>query len=137
MSSKRLVRSRNCRSPRAGCGVCAHTSFRFTVEDPSAELAGVSARHAGAARYAFTACLGLVKQAVAAHRDDPGAPVPDSGFDLINAWNHFKTRPAAGVDEHGNDRHRSLTGRPRRPLSCDLCDRLQSRPGVDIGSRGR
>ena len=73
-----------------------HTSFRFTVEDPSAELAGVLARHAGAARYAFNACLGLVKQAVAAHRDDPGAPVPYSGFDLINAWNHVKTSPAAG-----------------------------------------
>ena len=101
-----------------------HTSFRCTVEDPSAELAGVLARHAGAARYAFNACLGLVKQAVAAHRDDPGAPVPYSGFDLINAWNHFKTSPAAGVDEHGN------VGLPWR---AEVCQQVFEEAAVDLG----
>ncbi|HEX2805965.1 MAG TPA: transposase, partial [Kineosporiaceae bacterium] len=101
-----------------------HPSFRFTVEDPSAELAGVLARHAGAARYAFNACLGLVKQAVAAHRDDPGAPVPYSRFDLINAWNHVKTSPAAGVDEHGN------VGLPWR---AEVCQQVFEEAAVDLG----
>ena len=59
------------------------------------------ARRAGGARFAHSACLAMVKDALTARRADPDVAVPWSGFDLINLFHGFKTSPAAGIDEQG------------------------------------
>jgi putative transposase len=54
------------------------------------------ARHAGASRFAYNQCLGLLGDALAAKRTDAQARIPWSGFDLINAFNAWKLSEAAG-----------------------------------------
>jgi putative transposase len=54
------------------------------------------ARHAGASRFAYNQCLRLVTDALAIGGTIPGARVPWSGFDLINAFNAWKHSEAAG-----------------------------------------
>jgi putative transposase len=44
--------------------VTRHTTFKFCL-DPTLEQCEVLARHAGASRFAFNQCLGLVKATVA------------------------------------------------------------------------
>jgi putative transposase len=56
----------------------------------------VLGRHAGASRFAYNACLALVKQALRARSRDPSVRVPWTGFDLINAFNAWKRSAAAG-----------------------------------------
>src|SRR5271170_7713666 len=81
-----------------------HTTFRFCL-DPTVAQSEVLARHAGASRFAFNQCLRMVKTGFTARKADPDADVPWTGFDLINAFNAWKTTEAAGrvfvVDSHG------------------------------------
>ena len=96
-----------------------HTSFRFCL-DLSVEQERVLYRHVGAARFAFNQALRLHKDARVAARRQPGpgtgsvvpgvdhpdgdsaggvpgvSRVPWTGFDLINAFNAWKTSEAAG-----------------------------------------
>jgi hypothetical protein len=72
-----------------------HTTFRFALA-PTAEQARILARHCGASRFAFNQSLRLVTDALAASKTDPLATVPWSGFDLINAFNHWKKSERAG-----------------------------------------
>jgi hypothetical protein len=78
-----------------GIGVSRFTTFRYTLDPTRAQAAGL-ARHAGASRFAFNQCLRLATDALAAHQQDPSVSVPWSGFDLINAFNAWKTSAAAG-----------------------------------------
>ena len=66
-----------------------HTTFRFRL-DPTVEQQQVLARHAGAARFAFNRCLGMVKTGLTQRKTDPAIDVPLTGFDLINAFNAWK-----------------------------------------------
>ena len=72
-----------------------HTTFRFALA-PTAEQARTLARHAGASRFAFNQSLQLVTEALAAGKVDPSVTVPWSGFDLIGAFNRWKTSESAG-----------------------------------------
>jgi hypothetical protein len=47
-----------------------HTTFRFCL-DPTVGQLDVLARHAGAARFAFNQCLGMVKTALDQRKADP------------------------------------------------------------------
>ena len=69
-----------------------HTTFRFCL-DPTVEQLDVLARHAGAARFAFNQCLGMVKTALDQRKADPAIDVPWTGFDLINTFNGWKKNP--------------------------------------------
>ena len=72
-----------------------HMTFRFALA-PTSEQARILARHCGASRFAFNQSLRLVTDALAANKIDPSVPVPWSGFDLINAFNCWKTSESAG-----------------------------------------
>ena len=72
-----------------------HTAFRFSL-DPTAEQKEALARHAGAARFAFNQCLGMVKAAQIQRKSDSDLAVPWSGFDLINVFNAWKKSETAG-----------------------------------------
>jgi putative transposase len=72
-----------------------HTTFRFALA-PTPEQARTLARHCGASRFAFNQSLQLVTDALAAKKADPSVKVPWSSFDLINAFNHWKTSEGAG-----------------------------------------
>jgi putative transposase len=72
-----------------------HTTFRFALT-PTSEQARILARHCGASRFAFNQSLRLVTDALAAAETDLSATVPWSGFDLINAFNRWKTSESAG-----------------------------------------
>jgi putative transposase len=72
-----------------------HTAFRFALA-PTSEQARILARHCGASRFAFNQSLQLVTDALTASRTDLSATVPWSGFDLINAFNRWKTSEGAG-----------------------------------------
>lgn len=71
-----------------------HTTFRYCL-DPTVEQQEALFRHAGAARFAYNQSLRLVKTALDAHGGDWGE-VPWSRFDLIKAFNAWKTSEAAG-----------------------------------------
>jgi putative transposase len=72
-----------------------HTTFKFCL-DPTVEQRELLARHAGASRFAFNQCLGMVKTALTQRRTDPDIDVPWTGFDLINAFNTWKKTEDAG-----------------------------------------
>jgi putative transposase len=72
-----------------------HTTFRFALA-PTPTQAAMVARHAGASRFAYNQCLRLVTDALAVRGTNPGARLPWSGFDLINAFNAWKRSEAAG-----------------------------------------
>src|SRR6476660_9715198 len=61
-----------------------HTTFKFCL-DPTVKQHEVLARHAGASRFAFNQCLGLVQTALTGRRTDQDIDVPWTAFDLINA----------------------------------------------------
>jgi len=65
------------------------TRFRLCL-DPTVEQHDVLAGHAGASRFAFNECLGMVKTALTERKTSPDVPVPWTGFDLINAFNAWK-----------------------------------------------
>jgi putative transposase len=75
--------------------VARFTAFRFTLK-PTAEQEAQLRRHAGAARFAYNQCLGLVKGRLDARRRDGSVSVPWTGFDLINAFNRWKRSADAG-----------------------------------------
>jgi putative transposase len=81
-----------------------HTTFKFCL-DPTVEEDEVLARHAGASRFAFNACLRMVKTALTQRKTDPDTDVPWTAFDLINAFNAWKKTEDAGrvftVDTNG------------------------------------
>ncbi|MFD3593793.1 RNA-guided endonuclease TnpB family protein [Nocardia sp. NPDC058640] len=72
-----------------------HTTFRYCL-DPTVDQSGVLTRHAGAARFAFNQCLGMVKIALTQRNNHPDVRVPWTRFDLINAFNAWKKTEAAG-----------------------------------------
>jgi putative transposase len=81
-----------------------HTTFKFCL-DPNVEQHKLLARHAGASRFAFNQCLGMVKIALTQRRSDSDIDVPWTGFDLITAFNAWKKTEDAGrvfvVDTQG------------------------------------
>jgi putative transposase len=66
-----------------------YTTFRLALA-PTPAQAALLARHAGASRFAYSQCLQLVTDGLAAKRVEPHVKVPWSGFDLINAFNAWK-----------------------------------------------
>jgi putative transposase len=72
-----------------------YTTFKFCL-DPTVEQHEPLARHAGASRFAFNQCLGMVKTALTQRRTDQDIDVPWTGFDLINAFNRWKNTEDAG-----------------------------------------
>jgi putative transposase len=75
--------------------VMRHTTFRFAL-DPTPEQARTLARYSGASRFAFNQSLQLVVDALAARRAGTSVTVPWSRFDLINAFNSWKSSESAG-----------------------------------------
>lgn len=73
-----------------------HTTFRYCLDPTAEQQQQQLARHAGAARFAFNRCLGIVKSALTQRRADPSVEVPWTGFDLINAFNAWKKTEDAG-----------------------------------------
>ncbi|MFC4087509.1 RNA-guided endonuclease InsQ/TnpB family protein [Micromonospora sp. GCM10011541] len=122
-----------CRRWRACCGVVGRfTAFRFTV-DPSPSQVVVLARHAGASRFAFNQCLALVKEALDAKRRDGSVVVPWSGFDLINAFNSWKTSAQAGrrfVVDRSRSTEMVATGLSWRT---QVCQQVCEEAAVDLG----
>ncbi len=109
-----------------------HTTFRFCL-DPTVEQCEVLARHAGASRFAFNQCLRMVKTALTQRRTAPDTQVPWTGFDLINAFNRWKTTEAAGrvftVDGHGVA-DTMVTGLAWRR---EVCQQVFEEAAVDLG----
>ncbi|MBN9160100.1 MAG: transposase [Myxococcales bacterium] len=102
-----------------------HTTFCFTLK-PTPSQAEALARHVGAARFAFNRCLAFVRDALASKSDEGPSPfVPWSGFDLINAFNRWKTTAAAGADE---------SGAPGLPWRTQVCQQVFEEAAVDLGS---
>ena len=108
-----------------------HTTFRFCL-DPTVEQHEVLARHAGASRFGFNQCLGMVKAALTQKEADPNLDVPWTGFDLINAFNGWKRTEAAGriftVDRTGEAAME--TGLPWR---AEVCQQVFEEAAVDLG----
>lgn len=102
-----------------------HTTFCFTLK-PTPSQAEALARHVGAARFAFNQCLAFVRDALASKSDEGPSPfVPWSGFDLINAFNRWKTTAAAGADE---------SGAPGLPWRTHVRQQVFEEAAVDLGS---
>src|SRR5918999_563020 len=72
-----------------------YTTFRFALDSTSAQEQ-MFAQHAGASRFAYNECLGFVTDALSAKRIDPSVEVPWSGYDLIKAFNAWKSSEDAG-----------------------------------------
>lgn len=109
-----------------------HTTFRFCL-DPTVEQREVLARHAGASRFAFNQCLRIVKTALTARQSDPDVRVPWSGFDLINAFNAWKTTEDAGrifTVDGGGGVEVAVTGLSWRR---EVCQQVFEEAAVDLG----
>ena len=110
-----------------------YTTFRFCL-DPTVEQCEVLARHAGASRFAFNQCLGMVKTALTHRKIDPSVAVPWTGFDLINAFNAWKKTEDAGrvftVDSAGVA-DMTVTGLPWRG---EVCQQVFEEAAVDLGN---
>ena len=109
-----------------------HTTFKFCL-DTNAGQDAVLTRHAGAARFAFNQCLRMVKAALDQRRTDPDADVPWSGFDLINAFNAWKSTEDAGrvfAVETTGDTAIVVTGLPWR---AEVCQQVFEEAAVDCG----
>jgi putative transposase len=109
-----------------------HTTFKFCL-DPTVEQHEVLARHAGAARFAFNQCLGMVKTVLTQRKTDPSVEVPWTGFDLINAFNVWKKTQDAGrvlaVDTDGAAEV-VVTGLLWR---AEVCQQVFEEAAVDLG----
>jgi putative transposase len=109
-----------------------HTTFRFCL-DPTVAQRELLARHAGASRFAFNQCLGMVKTAITQRRSDPDVEVPWTGFDLINAFNAWKKTADAGrvfsVDSRGVT-DSTVTGLAWRG---EVCQQVFEEAAVDLG----
>jgi putative transposase len=82
-----------------------HTTFKFCL-DPTVKQHEVLARHAGASRFAFNQCLGLVQTALTGRRTDQDIDVPWTAFDLINAFNRVEEDRGRRPRVHGRHRWR-------------------------------
>ena len=91
------------------------------------------ARHAGASRFAFNQCLGLVQTALTGRRTDQDIDVPWTAFDLINAFNAWKKTEDAGrvfmVDTDGVAEP-VVTGLAWRS---QVCQQVFEEAAVDLG----
>ena len=109
-----------------------HTTFKFCL-DPTVAQHEVLARHAGASRFAFNQCLGMVKTALTHRRTDPTIGVPWTGFDLINTFNAWKKTEDAGrvftVDAEGTV-DTMVTGLAWR---AEVCQQVFEEAAVDLG----
>jgi putative transposase len=109
-----------------------HTTFRFCL-DPTVEQHEVLARHAGASRFAYNQCLGIVKTALTQRRTNPNTEVPWTGFDLINTFNAWKKTADAGrvfaVDSRGST-DVATTGLCWRR---EVCQQVFEEAAVDLG----
>jgi putative transposase len=109
-----------------------YTTFKFCL-DPTVEQREVLARHAGASRFAFNQCLAMMKTALTHRKTDSSVEVPWTGFDLINAFNAWKTTEDAGrvftVDAGGVAEVR-VTGLAWRR---DVCQQVFEEAAVDLG----
>jgi putative transposase len=109
-----------------------HTTFKFCL-DPSVEQQRVLGRHAGSARFAFNQCLRIVKAALSQRKADPDIQVPWTAFDLINAFNAWKTTEGAGrvlaVDTDGVAEVVATGLRWRR----EVCQQVFEEAAVDCG----
>ena len=109
-----------------------HTTFRFCL-GPAVEQHEVLARHAGASRFAFNQCLGMVKTALTRRRRDPDVEVPFTGLDLINPFNAWQKTEAAGrvisVDSAGVSEV-TVTGPAWRT---QVCQQVFEEAAVDVG----
>jgi putative transposase len=109
-----------------------HTTFKFCL-DATVEQQQMLARHAGAARFAFNHCLGMVKTALSQRKTDSDIEVPWTGFDLINAFNAWKKTEDAGrliaVDTDGVAEV-VVTGLPWRT---EVCQQVFEEAAVDCG----
>ena len=80
-----------------------------------------NARHAGAARFAYNQCLGMVKDALDARRTGAAVDGPFTAIDLINGFNEWKKSETAGrvfvVDQRGVAEI-GVTGLPWRDQVC-------------------
>jgi transposase len=114
------------------CMMSRHTTFRFCL-DPTVEQCEVLARHAGAARFAFNQCLGMVKTSLTARKANPDTEVPWTGFDLINTFNAWKKTEDAGrvftVDTDGVAEP-VVTGLAWR---AEVCQQVFEEAAVDLG----
>jgi putative transposase len=112
--------------------VARFTAFRFTL-NPSPEQETQLWRHAGAARFAYNRCLGIVKQHLDARRRDGAVVVPWTGFDLINAFNAWKRSAEAGrlmVVDSGGETTVATTGLRWRS---EVCQQVFEEAAVDLG----
>ena len=109
-----------------------HTTFKFCL-DPTVKQHEVLARHAGASRFAFNQCLGLVQTALTGRRTDQDIDVPWTAFDLINAFNAWKKTEDAGrvfmVDTDGVAEP-VVTGLAWRS---QVCQQVFEEAAVDLG----
>jgi putative transposase len=109
-----------------------HTTFRFCL-DPTVEQVGVLGRHGGASRFAFNQCLRIVKTGLSQRKTDADVAVPWSGFDLINAFNAWKTSQAAGrviVVNGDGVAEVAVTGLSWRS---EVCQQVFEEAAVDLG----
>jgi hypothetical protein len=133
----RLVTARHAVvSGVVGCSLMMsrHTTSKFCL-DPTVEQCEVLARHAGAARFAFNQCLGMVKTALTRRKTDPSVKLPWTRFDLINAFNWWKkTEDAGRVFSVDTD------GVAQGPLRCwdgdaKFVSRCSGKPPWTVGGR--
>jgi len=94
--------------------------------DPTTEQQCALTRHAGAARFAYNQCLGMVKDALDARRTGAAVDVPFTAIDLIiNGFNEWKKSETAGrvfvVDQRGVAEI-GVTGLPWRDQVCQQVD---------------
>jgi putative transposase len=109
-----------------------HTSFKFCL-DPTVEQHEVLARHAGAARFAFNQCLGMVKMALTQRKTHPDVDVPWSGFDLINAFNGWKKTEDAGRVFTVGTAGVAATVVTGLPWRTEVCQQVFEEAAVDCG----
>ena len=108
-----------------------HTTFKFCLH-PTVEQQEVLARHAGASRFGFNQCLGMVKASLTRKEANPNVDVPWTGFDLINAFNGWKRTEAAGrIFTVGRTGEAAMeTGLPWR---AEVCQQVFEEAAVDLG----
>jgi putative transposase len=111
--------------------VTRHTTFKFCL-DPTLEQCEVLARHAGASRFAFNQCLGLVKATVAERKSGSDVALPWSGFDLINAFNDWKSTEDAGRIFSVNSTGQAVLA-IGLPWQRQVCQQVFEEAAVDCG----
>ena len=102
-----------------------HTTFTLTLT-PSASQEAMLRQHCGASRFAYNWGLASVKEALEARKVSAisyAPKVPWSGFDLINAFNHWKHSESAG----------SVDGKAGLPWQERVCAQVFEEALKDLG----